>query len=166
VYPEYFCCIVFFTALGKLEFFVTDSDMLTYFKFDGRTTYGAMSGPNLIQYCEYIRTCHFRWCHGSRAENRIVVPLTYLDSTSMCLYVFLHVMYLYNLSRIGDCLFDYRTFHIRVCTNLKLNALLQHVLEWSVQKLFASICSHTCRTSVLIFCKARPKCGSYKCTCL
>ena len=42
MYPEYFGGTVLLAALGKLEFFFTDSDMLTHIKSDCRTSYGSV----------------------------------------------------------------------------------------------------------------------------
>jgi hypothetical protein len=44
---EYFGSVVLFTALGKYEFLLTDSDMLAYSKFGWCTTYGILFTSHL-----------------------------------------------------------------------------------------------------------------------
>ena len=71
--PEYFGGIVFLAALGILEFYFTDADMLNHAKSNCCTSYGTISGTHLIPYREYIRICHLRWRHAGSTVNRIVV---------------------------------------------------------------------------------------------
>ena len=52
--PEYFGGIVFLAALGILEFYFTDADMLNHAKCNCCTSYGTISGTHLIPYREYI----------------------------------------------------------------------------------------------------------------
>jgi hypothetical protein len=74
MYLEYFGSVVLFTALGKFEFLLTDSDMLAYSKFGWSPTYVILfSSPTL--YFQYIGFRYFRGSHACCAMNGIIVAL-------------------------------------------------------------------------------------------
>ena len=85
--------------------------------------------------------------------DRIVItpdePWQYAD---VSVRVFVRQVFVQLFADRTMATFHYRAFHIRVSTDLKLNALLsQQDLECSTQKLFALIRSHQNGTSAYCF---------------
>jgi hypothetical protein len=110
---------------------ITDSDMLSHFKFDWCTAYGTMSSQDFIPYFQYTRICYFRGGHASRAVNRIFLPLdkfrqyVYVSVCVLICHIFVQLVANRAMASLG-----YSTFYICISTHFKLNALLlQHVLK-------------------------------------
>jgi hypothetical protein len=73
---------------------LTDSEMLTYFKFDWSTAYGTMSSTQFIPYFQYVSICYIRGGHASSAVNLIVVPL---DEFRQYIYVSVRIFVIYSV---------------------------------------------------------------------
>ena len=101
--------------------------------------------------------------------NRIIIaPDEFRQFVDLSVRVSVRYVFVQLIGNLAVAAFYYRVLHIRVSTNLKLNALLfQHRLECSVQKLFAPICSNPDRAYAYrfrILCEYRSKCRAHGCT--
>ncbi len=112
-----------------------------------------MPRPHSVSDCEYIRIRHFRERHASGAVDRIVIsPQEPWQYANVSVRVFVRHVFVKLFADRAMATFHYSAFHIRVSTDLKLNAILsQQGLECSIQKLFALICSHPDGTSAYRF---------------
>ena len=105
--------------------------MLADAKSDCRAPYRTMIGSHSIPNRKYIRIRHHRRCHACGTVNCIVIaPDKFRQYIDVSVRVSVRHVFVQLIANRAMAMFYYRAFHIRVSTDLKLNASFLNI-SWN-----------------------------------